>query len=245
MTVVVKLGGSVITDKDTPETVDQEALEAACATIGAHDTDLVVVHGGGSFGHHHAAAHGVSRTAGTHDARAVRAVHRAMGRLNTAVVDALAAEGVSTVPVQPLSVAHRSAAGELQLPTEQIRTLLTEGFIPVLHGDVIVDEGHGVTVLSGDELVCALAEDLSVDRVGLCSAVPGVLEEGAVVSEIDAFEEVAHALGASESTDVTGGMAGKVRALLELETPAFVFDSDGLAPFLNGRQPGTRIGWEH
>ncbi|UPM43274.1 isopentenyl phosphate kinase [Halocatena salina] len=243
MTVVLKLGGSVITDKDTPETVDRAALDAASSTIAAYgDTDLVIVHGGGSFGHHHAAAHGVSRTAGTHDDTAVRDVHRAMKRLNEQVVDALAAVDVPAIPVHPLSVAHRSMEDELRLPSQQVRTLLTEGFVPVLHGDVIGHEAMGATILSGDELVCALAEALSADRVGLCSAVPGVLDGEDVIPEINDFEDVAHVLGASESTDVTGGMAGKVRALLDLETPAFVFDRGGLEPFLMGRQPGTRIG---
>lgn len=243
MTVVLKLGGSVVTDKDTPETVDREALEATSKTIAAHGaTDLVVVHGGGSFGHHHAAEHGVSRTAGTHDPEAIRAIHGAMGRLNAAVVEALAAEEVPALPVRPLSAGARTDDGELVASTDQVRTMLAEGFVPVLHGDVIVHEEHGATILSGDELLCALAADLSADRVGLCSAVPGVLDDGDVIPEIDAFEDVAHALGASESTDVTGGMAGKVRALLDLETPAFVFDRDGLEPFLNGEHPGTRIG---
>ncbi|RRJ28177.1 isopentenyl phosphate kinase [Halocatena pleomorpha] len=242
MTVVLKLGGSVITDKDTPETVDWSVLDAVCSTIAAYDTDIVIVHGGGSFGHHHAAAHGVSQTTGTRDDTAVRDVHRAMKRLNTAVVDALSAAGVPAIPVHPLSIAHRSAEGELRLPTEQVRTLLADGFVPVLHGDVIAHEETGATVLSGDELVCALAEALSADRVGLCSAVPGVLDGEHVIPEIDDFEDVAHALGGSDATDVTGGMAGKVRALLALETSAFVFDQNGLEPFLGGGQPGTRIG---
>ncbi|MFW6045379.1 MAG: acetylglutamate kinase, partial [Natronomonas sp.] len=59
MTTVLKLGGSVITDKTEPETVDHSSLRTAAVAIGTTD-DLVVVHGGGSFGHHHAAAHGVT-----------------------------------------------------------------------------------------------------------------------------------------------------------------------------------------
>ncbi|MGM0372404.1 MAG: isopentenyl phosphate kinase, partial [Halobacteriota archaeon] len=39
----------------------------------------------------------------------------------------------------------------------------------------------------------------------------------------------------------TGGMAGKVRALLDLDTPARIFDPDGLAAFLDSGTPGTRI----
>lgn len=247
MTTILKLGGSVITDKDTPETIDRDALEHASATIAEHrqgHTDLVLVHGGGSFGHYHATEHAVSRTSGTHDPEAVRAIHDAMKSLNEAVLAALTTEGVPALPVHPLSTGARTTDGELLFPTEQVKTMLEEGFVPVLHGDVIVHEREGATIVSGDELVRTLASDCSADRVGLCSAVPGVLEAGEVIPEIDGFEDVAHALGASESTDVTGGMAAKVRALLGLETPAFVFDHEGLGPFLDGGSPGTRIGYD-
>jgi isopentenyl phosphate kinase len=244
MTTILKLGGSVITDKDTPETIDRESLYSACATIAGHD-DLVLVHGAGSFGHYHASEHSVSRTAGTHDAHAVRAIHDSMEILNKAVLDALSAENIPALPVHPLSTASRTTNGELELPIGQVRTMLAEGFVPVLYGDVIAHDGKGATIVSGDELICALASDLDAKRVGLCSAVPGVLDtDGEVIREIEAFADAADALGKSESTDVTGGMAAKVRSLLTLETPAFVFDSDGLAPFLDGQCPGTKIGYE-
>ena len=247
MTVVLKLGGSVVTEKDAEETVDDAALDRAAGAVGVALADgavdrLVVVHGGGSFGHPHAAARGVSRTEGTTDAAAVRAVHAAMGRLNDAVVARLADRGVPAVPVHPLSAAARNADGDLSLDPAPVATLLGEGFVPVLHGDVVAHAGRGATVLSGDELVAHLAGALGADRVGLCSAVPGVLDaDGAVVERVRAVDEVADALGASDATDVTGGMAGKVRALLALDAPAFVFDLDGLSAFLAGGEPGTRV----
>jgi isopentenyl phosphate kinase len=37
-------------------------------------------------------------------------------------------------------------------------------------------------------------------------------------------------------------MAGKVRTLLDLDAPAYVFGADGLTDFLTGGEPGTRIG---
>ena len=243
MTTILKLGGSVITDKDVPETIDEEAIERAAEIIAEHD-DCVLVHGGGSFGHYHATEHGVSRTAGTHDERAIRAIHDAMTTLNTAVLDALSAAGVAALPVHPLSIATRTTDGELMFSVDQVRTMLGEGFLPVLHGDIVVHEESGATIVSGDELVCVLASSLDADRVGLCSAVPGVLDGNDVLPEINTFADAADALGESESTDVTGGMAAKVRALLALETPAFVFDREGLAPFLDGDCPGTRIGYD-
>jgi isopentenyl phosphate kinase len=242
MTTVLKLGGSVVTEKDTPETVDERNLRRAAEALASADDDLVVVHGGGSFGHHHAADHGVSTTTGTDDAGAVRAIHGAMWELNDAVVDALAEAGTPAVPVDPFSVASRSRDGDLELPTGQITTMLGEGFVPVLHGDLVAHEGVGATVLSGDELVVALASGLTAGRVGVCSAVPGVYDaDGEVLDRIRSFDEVGDALGGSEATDVTGGMAAKVRELLALEAEAHVFDLDGLEAFVAGEDPGTRV----
>ncbi len=251
MVTILKLGGSVITDKDRPETIDDTALTEAASAIGAAAgtqagdealSDLVVVHGGGSFGHHHAAAHGVSDSEGTHDVAAVGAIHGAMSRLNDAVLESLRAADVGAVPVHPLSAAHRDDHGSLTLPAGQVETLLAEGFTPVLHGDLVAHAGEGVTVVSGDELVVSLAEALDADRLGLCSTVPGVLDEdGEVVPSIDAVETVVDVLGESESTDVTGGMAGKVRALLDQPVPASIFDLASLPAFLRGERPGTLI----
>ena len=242
MTTVLKLGGSVITEKNVPETVDEEALRTAAAALADHE-DLAVVHGGGSFGHHHADRHGVTTTEGTQDVAAIRDIHGAMMRLNAVVVEALVEAGVAALPVHPLSVARRDAEATLTFPTGGVRAMLSEGFVPVLHGDGVVHAGKGATVLSGDELVAVLAEALGADRVGVCSAVEGVYDDdGGVIDHIGSFEAVADALGGSDATDVSGGMAGKVRALLGLEPPAYVFDLDGLEAFLKGGEPGTRIG---
>lgn len=243
MTVVLKLGGSVVTEKSEPETVDEAALARAADAVADTDEGLVIVHGGGSFGHHHAAEYGVSTTEGTHDAAGVGAIHGAMKRLNGAVVTALTDRGVPAVPVHPFSAANRDADGCLALPTEQVRTLLAEGFVPVLHGDLVAHRGEGATVLSGDELVVELAPAVDAGRVGVCSTVPGVLDDdGEVIDRITDFGEVASALGGSETTDVSGGMAGKVRALLSLDSPAHVFGPEALGAFLDGDDPGTTVG---
>ena len=256
MTTVLKLGGSVITDKDREETLDGAALEAAATAVGSaldgsarppgqSTPELVIVHGGGSFGHVNASEHGVSTTRGSHDIGAVHAIHGAMKTLNRFVLDRLLEQGVRAVPVHPFSLAARDGDGTLTLPSEPVETLLTEGFVPVLHGDVVAQRDAGVTIISGDELVTELTTRLDADHVGLCSTVPGVLDgDGAVVDRIDAYEDVAAVLGASESTDVTGGMAAKVQALLALEAEASIFGLEALPAFLEGESPGTTIARE-
>lgn len=243
MTVVLKLGGSVITEKARPSTVDEAALDQAAQVIADAEVDrLVLVHGGGSFGHPAAAEYGVTETSGTHDVDAVRAIHDAMRELNDAVVGRLAGAGIPAVPVHPSSAAVRSADGTLRMESYTVDTLLDEGFAPILHGDGVATAGSGVTVLSGDEIVTHLASGLSADRVGLCSTVPGVLDgDGEIVGRVGEYEAVADDLDGSHTTDVTGGMAGKVRSLLALDGASFIFDLDGLADFLAGGSPGTRI----
>jgi isopentenyl phosphate kinase len=254
MTTVLKLGGSVITRKEGTESVDEAALGTAATVIGeALETDpgdpgastadrsLVLVHGGGSFGHPAAATHDVSASEGSHDAAALVDIHRAMGRLNGTVVSDLHAAGVPALPVRPLSLARRSDAG-LACPTQSVETMLAEGFVPVLHGDVVAHEDRGGTVCSGDALVVALAEALDAERVGVCSTVPGVLDDdGEVITEIASYEAVADVLGDSEATDVTGGMAGKVRELLAVDGPASIFGLDDLAAFFETGHAGTTV----
>lgn len=239
--MVLKLGGSVITEKGERETVDLDALARLAGVLGQADLDnLVLVHGAGSFGHFYADKHGVSTTDGTQDARAVREIHDSMARLNRAVLDYLDDAGVAGVPGRPFSAARRT--DDLEFYADQVETMLAEGFTPVLHGDVVVDEGAGATILSGDEVVTALAERLDADRVGLCSTVPGVLDDADdVIPDITAYGEVADVLGESDDTDVTGGMAGKVRELLALSAPASVFGADDLADFLRGEDVGTTV----
>lgn len=247
MTLVVKLGGSVLTRKDEPETVDPARLERAARTVAAHvapmdaGPSLLLVHGGGSFGHYHADRHDISPSSGSRDAVAVREIHGAMTRLNGMVIDALADYDVPALPIRPLSAAVRDREGRLHLPIRPIQTMLAEGFLPVVHGDVIVHAGNGATILSGDEIVVDLAEALGADRVGLCTSVPGVLDEdGTPIERIETFDEVGEVI-ADPDVDVTGGMAGKVRSLLALDGPASIFDLDGLEDFLDGGDPGTLI----
>jgi isopentenyl phosphate kinase (EC 2.7.4.-) len=275
VTTILKLGGSVVTEKAVPETVDEGALETAASALGADPPDsLVLVHGGGSFGHHYADAHDVSAQAGTTDPAAVAAIHAAMGELNAAVVDALQTKGLPAVPVRPLSAAskrpgdshtnrvdhadttpeaaaerdHRpaplenDAADSVELMTGPVQALLAEEFVPVLHGDVVATRGRGCTIASGDALVAALSTALSPTRVGLCTTVPGVLDaDDRVIDEIDRLAAVTDVLGGADTTDVTGGMAGKIETLLAIEADASVFGLEALPTFLAMGAAGTVV----
>lgn len=243
MTTILKVGGSVITDKATPETVDTERLEAVSSVIGQHGADdLILVHGGGSFGHEAAAAANITTERGSTDPTAIRSVTDAMNRLNDAVVEALIEGGTAAVGLSPRALAVQTDDGELDIAPGAIAGLLAHDLTPVLHGDLIVHPDRGMTVVSGDRIVVALARVLEAERIGFCTGVPGVLDETeTVVPTISSAADVEDYLTSPDGTDVTGGMLTKVNAMLSLDVPGAIFGIDSLETFLTSGLPGTTV----
>ena len=158
-TLVVKLGGSAVTDKTCFETVRVAALrETACALSRSPLlAGTVLVHGAGSFGHFHAREHGVSR--GTaHSAfswRGFALTRSSVTRLNGIVLTALLEQGIAAcgLPPFPRWVLCGGALTDTDEPLGEVRSLLSRGVVPVLHGDAVFDEARGAAILSGDTLV--------------------------------------------------------------------------------------------
>lgn len=242
MTTVLKLGGSVITEKSSERTLDQERLDAIVGALGDGDlSEYILVLGGGSFGHPAADRHGVTIEQATADPQAIAEIHDAMLELTSLVVDRLIWAGIPAIAMHPMSMARRNE-GSLSFSLDPVESAVTSGLVPVLHGDGVLTSDSGVTILSGDEIAVEVARSFGADRVGMCTGVPGVLDgDGSVIDRIERFDDVAEAVGGSDTTDVTGGMAGKVRTLLELGIPASIFDVDALDSFVRGERPGTLI----
>ena len=244
MTTVLKVGGSLITDKTEPESIDRGTLDRVATELATATPDaMAIVHGGGSFGHPVAAAHGLSDRQAVRDPRAINAVVAAMTTLHGAVLEALTDAGLPAVSVPPRAAYRKRQDGSLDGIVSPTAALIAEGFVPVLHGDVVVHADAGCSIASGDAIALQLADALEVDRLGLCTGVSGVLDRnGEVVDRIDRFADVADAIDDPSGTDVTGGMAGKVRIMLDVPAPASIFGVDDLDAFLAGGRPGTTVG---
>ena len=239
--MILKIGGSVLTDKSGEEKLSDAFDDVIRAVAEADRDDLILVHGAGSFGHPHADKHGLADGGreGAHE------THDSVARLNRRVVDALNQSGVNALPVHPLSCAWRGGDTDdthaLGFETVPARTLRDEGFLPVLHGDVVADAGKGVSVLSGDEIAVELADALC-DEVGMCTSAGGVLDEdGDRLELVTSVEEVTELDGDGDSTDVTGGIHGKVESLLSLPEGGHVFGVDQLEQYLGGESVGTLV----
>jgi isopentenyl phosphate kinase len=121
--------------------------------------------------------------------------------------------------IQP-SASARCHDGALRyLDTRPIHAALSNDLVPLVHGDVALDDVRGGTIISTEDIFSFLAGELCPDRILLLGEVEGVLDsDGAVIPRIspDDLPAVCKALGGSAGVDVTGGMEDKVTQMVKL-----------------------------
>lgn len=223
--IFLKLGGSLITDKTRVEAVNHGVLarlatEIAKARAEQPDMQLLLGHGSGSFGHVAAAKYGTRNGVQTADQwHGFAEVSSAASRLSKIVTDALLAAGVPAVSLQPSASAICEDGRITQLSTTAIRQALANNLVPVIHGDVAFDTKRGGTIISTEEVMMALAAELRPSWLLLAGITDGVYDrQQQIIPAITHanFVQIQSALGGSHGTDVTGGMASKVQAMLAL-----------------------------
>jgi len=260
--VLVKLGGSLLTDKRRTEAfrpgrTHRAAREIAGSIAGAGGR-VVLGHGAGSFGHAAAARHGIGAGPVRADgALGIAEVQDRTARLHRLVVAALLRSGVPAYSLAPASfmVARR---GTMRLATmAPLLGALESGMVPVVFGDVVTDSDWRAAICSTESAFLAIARGLlrrgiEVERAVWVGTTDGVLDgRGRPIRRIVADRRARYAArhaGASDGTDVTGGMRHRLDAALALARlgiPSWI--GDGTVPgrlrdALRGeRVPGTRV----
>lgn len=224
-TVVIKLGGSVITQKQTPKTLSNHLPRIVTEIKKAMPPRLVIVHGGGSFGHYTAKKYGTQKgSAGKPTPEQILGfakTQEAMEELNNHVLEKFVAQGLPVFPLQLSSLVIMENGRIKTFPVHVIRKALSMGLIPVLYGVPAFDTKKHFCILSGDEIVQYLAKKLKASRVLLASDVDGVMttdpkREKAELIRTVSEKNVGKLKFLSSASDVTGGMFRKVQELLRL-----------------------------
>ena len=222
---ILKIGGSVITDKGKELEVQMQAINRLAEEIReANVQNLIIVHGGGSFGHPLAQQYAIKEGFKEETQRiGFSETHHVMTVLNGLFMDALIWRNVPAVSITPSSCII-TKNGRIQcFEDAPLKTLLKTGFLPVLYGDAVLDTNLGFTILSGDQLVSVLATRFNAERViigvdmdGLYDADPKVKKTAKMFRHLtlEELKRLQSKLGESTACDVTGGMFGKIAELL-------------------------------
>ncbi len=243
--VVVKLGGSLITDKRGDAVARVDVIERLAGEIAAawHAVTgrLILSHGSGSFGHVTAARHGVGRGPLERGALAGAGETRLQAaRLHELVVGRLLAAGLPAFSWAPSSAMTARAGRPASADVEPLLAALAAGFLPVTYGDVVLDLEWGASIASTEAVVRTLAGRLErrgtrIDRVFWLGATRGIYDsEGVPVERVDRANHarIRRMIGATAGTDVTGGM------LLRLDTARWLARRGIESWVVDGRTPG-------
>jgi len=215
----------VITDKKKPLTPNLNAIGRLADEISqANISSLILVHGGGSFGHPVAEKYGIAK--GYVDPSQVlgfAATHLAMTLLNSWVMEALISRNIPAVEVHPSSCLVTTDGRIRNMELKPLIKMIKMGVVPVLYGDAVPDSTKGFTILSGDQLVSWLAIKLGAERIimgadvdGLYTADPKTDSSAQLVDHItlEELKSLEYNIEGSKATDVTGGMLGKMREVI-------------------------------
>lgn len=249
--IILKIGGSVITEKSSLSKAKEAEINRISNEVASFkkdsDSQLILVHGAGSFGHPQAMKYRLNEG---FDAKGAYLIHNSVKVLNSKVLESLNNAGANALPVHPLSSCLLENGKIIDFQVGQIKVMIEKGIIPVLHGDVVMDRIKGASVLSGDRIIPHLAIALNASQIGAGSDVDGVLDDkDAVIKKIThfSFVDMKKNIKGSSSTDVTGGMLGKVSELLELANKGIssrIFNASRkgiVSSFLYGEDVGTLI----
>ncbi len=224
--LLVKLGGSVLTDKSRLRTPRRAAIRRLARELAAVRKPLLVVHGAGSYGHILARRHKLHEGGATEAKRSAAArVQADVKALDALVVDAMIDAGLAAVPIPPSAVLSLDDGRVSSIDLTPFLEFSSMAFTPVTFGDVVRDVRRGFSICSGDLLMLELARAFRPERAVFVADVDGIFTadpkrrrsarflEAVGPAEFDRIE-----FAASPRTDVTGGVEQKVRRMVEIAT---------------------------
>ena len=219
----------MITDKTKPFTARPKTIKRLCLefTRAKRKTNKLFIlgHGGGSFPHVPATKYKTAEgIINDRSYQGIAVVQDAAAQLNRILVSELLKAGENAFSINPSSFMI-AENGEIKksflLP---ILKLLEFKMLPVVYGDVGLDEEKGCCILSTEKILNHLALKLKrkgylIERVVLAGITDGVYDpKGKTIRKLtpEKFNKFKKEISVSDGIDVTGGMSHKVGEAIKL-----------------------------
>jgi len=216
MLYLIKIGGSLITDKTKPYTTRPDVIKTICKEIAEliqHGHRIIIGSGAGSFGHFSAQKYGTAQGLAQVQYDAVELNHLLVQTFLNANTPVFTFAPSSFIQLENGVVGHV----DISLIQQAMKSQLT----PFLYGDVVLDSVRGCGILSTDILFEELGKKLALanEKVSVISVgdYDGVLDsQNKLIKHISASEDTSKYWKKSENIDVTGGMKTKVESMQRL-----------------------------
>lgn len=211
---LLKLGGSVVTFKDKPLSVNKNAIDRISKDLRKVKQQLIVVHGGGSFGHYYSVKYDIHTKPARYNVHGVSVVRSSMVELNSYIVNIMVKNKLNPYSVPPSSFVHKNKC--IRSKINELKQFASSNLVPVTYGDVLHYKDSLYYILSGDVLMTMLAKELRPDVVVFAVDVDGVYKD---MKNREVIREITTAKQAKLDNvpiDVTGGISRKIREAFKI-----------------------------
>ena len=250
--ILVKFGGSLITDKssDKPQ-INHSNLEAIGKILKQKNYDLVIVHGAGSFGHPIAKKFSIAEglDGSLEQKKAIIETRTQVQKLNNILCDYLNDEGIATTSIAPSATMITNGPKEIKdLPFKLFDKALKEDKIPITFGDVTQDEKQGISILSGDILMVELTKYYRpvysifvMDHPGVYDGDPN--NPDSKIKPVVRTEFIKKVNNSQKGADVTGGLIGKIKCAVEMAnySETWITNLESLKGFFEKNPVGSKV----
>ena len=266
--ILIKLGGSIITNKDGFKQPDIPRINQLAGEIHRSNQNsrklMVIANGAGSYGHSVAKKYDtMDGLVNSESRRGLVELRKSLDEIHTMLIDRLAATGEYPISLSALSFLTSQNHKPSRLFIDPVVNLLEHGLLPVTSGNAVTDSTTGFTIFSGEKVLNLLALALLKTNykpklVIQVSNSRGVEDRSKNADTIPTIDQInirsvlRKSIHLPSSTDVTGGMAEKVReayALAKKGVPTFIISpqADNLYKALEGSTAveGTMIRFNH
>jgi isopentenyl phosphate kinase len=225
---VIKLGGSLLTDKSKPYEARKSIIESTarelktCMDEGLVES-LVVVHGVGSFGHPPVLEHKLHLGYKSPEQFIpLSKTQRVVNKFRYLLTEEFQKVGLPVNLLHPSSMIVAEKMRFAKTSFEPLKGWLSLGMVPLLGGDLLYDTTMGFCVGSGDVLAVELADQLNAKRLIFAMDVPGIYDDdpranpkASLLKEIDIHDisKVLKGMKQIGKVDASGAMKGKLSSI--------------------------------
>ena len=185
--VLIKLGGSVVTHKERPMTINKIAIDRIFKSLLSIKVPIILVHGGGSFGHYWSIKYDMHSKPDRHPSDGIAVVHESMISLNHIMVKSMIKFKLNPYAVPPFSII--SGNKPLAKKIFELASMTRDKIIPITYGDIVYRANHKYSILSGDELMTMISHVLKPKKVIFAVNVDGIYKDPQGKKVIQTIEE--------------------------------------------------------
>jgi len=226
--ILIKLGGSIITNKERPLSARRKAIESILKQIKKIKEPKIIVHGGGSYGHYWSVKYDMHTKPAKYDARGVAIVKNSMIELNKIILDIAVKNRINAYCLPPTDFMNGNKSIKNKILT--MNDISKSGLTPITFGDALWFGQKKSYILSGDVIMTTIAKVLKPRLSVFVLNVDGVYSDLKTKKLIYDFKKEKPTISINKM-DVTGGMTRKI-------TEAVKISRSGLNVFFtNGNKP--------